>query len=284
MVGVPGTGEAFVVGSDQGGRQPSKRVVIGVTLGVFAFAVICRDLVLSIGWYRAAYDALPTVMRWLEDLVRTAVIVFAALWLVYRLSLRGLLHEVGLARAPWRAWLFGFLASAPMLVGFAAVGNVASDFDFTGALLFGAIIWPMTEELLFRGYAFGQLHRRGKVNLWVAAILTGAVFGLLHLGNASVKGLPWSGELGVVAITSIGGILFCWLFARWEFDLWAPFALHGFMNLWWSVFDLADSPLGGWFTNGLRLVTVVLAIVLTLYRERIPGLRSVAARGVVQEA
>ena len=46
------------------------------------------------------------------------------------------------------------------------------------------------------------------MNLWVAAGLVGLVFGLLHLGNASVKDLPLSGEIGTVAIISIGGVLY----------------------------------------------------------------------------
>ncbi len=45
------------------------------------------------------------------------------------------------------------------------------------------------------------------------------------------------------------------------------------MNLWWGLFTLADNPLGGWFPNLLRVLTLLLAIGLTLYREKIPFLR-----------
>ena len=147
--------------------------------------------------------------------------------------------------------------------------------DFTASaiglrLVFGALIWPLGEEILFRGYLFGQLVRRGGIDLWVAAITTGLIFGLLHLGQAAVQSLPLSGEIGTVALVSIGGIFYAWLFAKWNYNLWVPIGMHLFMNLWWSVFDMADSPLGGWLPNVLRLATVVLAIVFTIYRERWP--------------
>jgi membrane protease YdiL (CAAX protease family) len=93
------------------------------------------------------------------------------------------------------------------------------------------------------------------------------VFGVVHLGQASVQQLPLAGELGTVAIVSLGGILFAWLYARWGDNLWVPFGAHAFMNLWWSVFDLAESPLGGWLPNVLRGLSVVLLIVLTLKRD-----------------
>jgi membrane protease YdiL (CAAX protease family) len=140
-------------------------------------------------------------------------------------------------------------------------------------LLFLAGVWPLAEEIVFRGYAVGQLVRNAGLALWPAAILSGAVFGLLHLGQASIRRLPLEGEIATVLIISLGGILFAWLFVRWDFNLWVPFGLHAFMNLWWEVFDVADSPLGGWGANVARLLTVVLAICLTLQRDRIPILR-----------
>ena len=37
-----------------------------------------------------------------------------------------------------------------------------------------------------------------------------------------------------------------------------------------DVFSVAESPLGGWFPNVMRLLTVILIIVLTIYRDRLP--------------
>ena len=41
------------------------------------------------------------------------------------------------------------------------------------------------------------------------------------------------------------------------------------MNLWWEVFGVAETALGGWIANGARLLTVALAILLTIYKDRI---------------
>ena len=105
-----------------------------------------------------------------------------------------------------------------------------------------------------------------------AAVLTGAIFGLLHLAQASVQQLSLSGEIGTVLLIGVGGIFYAWLYVRWDFNLWVPFGMHMFMNGWWAVFEMADNPLGGWVPNALRLLTVGIAIAITLFRSRIPGL------------
>lgn len=51
--------------------------------------------------------------------------------------------------------------------------------------------------------------------------------------------------------------------------MWIVFGLHCLMNLWWEVFGVADTALGGWIANGARLLTVALAIYLTIRKDRI---------------
>jgi hypothetical protein len=51
---------------------------------------------------------------------------------------------------------------------------------------------------------------------------------------------------------------------HWQ-SLWYPFALHICMNLWWELFSVARSALGGWFPFALQLASIVLAILITLY-------------------
>jgi membrane protease YdiL (CAAX protease family) len=165
-----------------------------------------------------------------------------------------------------------------MLIGLAIPGRINPEFTLGGAL-FGAAIYPFAEEFLFRGYAFHQLHRRAGLNLWIAALIVGIAFGVAHLGSASVKELPLAGEIATVAIISIGGILYAWLFARWNDNLWVPFGMHALMNLWWDLFDVSATALGGWYSNVLRLLTVILIIVLTIYRDRLPGLARCAKAG-----
>jgi hypothetical protein len=74
--------------------------------------------------------------------------------------------------------------------------------------------------------------------------------------------------LGIVAITGTGGIGFCWFFMKWRYNIWAIFGLHSLMNLWWEVFAVDDTALGGWLANGARLATVIIAVLLTIYRDK----------------
>jgi membrane protease YdiL (CAAX protease family) len=128
----------------------------------------------------------------------------------------------------------------------------------------GCILAPFAEEVIFRGYIFGQLYRRARWGFWFSALIPSALFALAHAYQA---GSPL--ELaGIFAVTGLGGLLGCWLFLRWQFNLWAVFGLHCLMNLWWEVFGVADTALGGWIANGARLLTVLAAILITIYKDR----------------
>jgi len=40
------------------------------------------------------------------------------------------------------------------------------------------------------------------------------------------------------------------------------------MNLWWELFSVAKTAIGGWFPFMLQNLTMLLAIFITLYRTR----------------
>ena len=63
--------------------------------------------------------------------------------------------------------------------------------------------------------------------------------------------------------------LFSWVFMKWQDNLWPAFGLHAAMNLWWEVFAIDDTALGSHVANIARLLTIVLAILLTIYKDRI---------------
>lgn len=248
------------------------RLRIGlIALIVFALAITSRDLLFQLQGIKDAYDGLPETLRRLEQPVRWAVFCLVGLGIAHRTVPWKAPRELGMDAPFGLAIAVSFVACSPMLIGLAIPGRINPEFTLSGAL-FGAAIYPFAEEFLFRGYAFHQLHRRAGLNLWIAALIVGVAFGVAHLGNASVKELPLSGEIGTVAIISIGGVLYAWLFARWKDNLWVPFGMHALMNLWWDLFDVSETALGGWYSNVLRVLTVVLIIVFTIYRDRLPGL------------
>jgi membrane protease YdiL (CAAX protease family) len=82
------------------------------------------------------------------------------------------------------------------------LGVTKSTAALVGATIFVCVIAPIAEEFFFRGFFFGVL-RRWRINVagrelgpWVAAILTGILFGLAHTGSASSQYLIPLGFLG----------------------------------------------------------------------------------------
>jgi membrane protease YdiL (CAAX protease family) len=80
------------------------------------------------------------------------------------------------------------------------------------------VIAPFSEEFVFRGYFFGALRNwRGP---WVAAVLTGIVFGAIHVGSAPA---------GYLVPLAFFGFVLCVL--RWRTgSLWPGIALHSINN------------------------------------------------------
>src|SRR5205085_10273676 len=70
------------------------------------------------------------------------------------------------------------------------LGVSKSTAALVAAAVFVCVIAPIAEEVFFRGFIFGAL-RRWRISVggreigpWVAAIVTGILFGLAHTGSA----------------------------------------------------------------------------------------------------
>ena len=120
--------------------------------------------------------------------------------------------------------------------------------------LFVCVIAPMAEELFFRGFLFGVL--RGipgrvaghELGPWIAALLTGILFGLAHTGSASSQYLIPLGFLGFVLCL-----------VRWRTgSLYPCMALHsannalalGVNQLHWSAPAIIGLVLASWLVVG----------------------------------
>jgi uncharacterized protein len=84
------------------------------------------------------------------------------------------------------------------------LGVGTSTAALAGAAIFVVVIAPIAEEFFFRGFLFGALRRwhvtifGRDVGTWLAAIITGIVFGLAHTGSAEAQYLIPLGFLGFV--------------------------------------------------------------------------------------
>lgn len=205
-----------------------------------------------------------------------AVYLLAAIFLAWLGSRRGhaadrntgviarTADELGLRTRLMPALIFACIAVLPMF----AVGMIAGGRPVLMQSLFvAAILAPLAEELLYRGWAFGRLVRRGGMGFWSAAFFTGVVFGMMHIPLANYLKLSFTtNDLFTLLITGAGGVFFAWLFKRWNWNLWVPILLHAGMNMVWDIFR--TSGVGGWEANLGRGLTIAAAVVLTLNRDR----------------
>lgn len=107
------------------------------------------------------------------------------------------------------------------------------------------VVAPIAEEVLFRGYVFGALRNwRGP---WPAALLTGAIFGAIHVGSAPAEFL---------VPLAILGVALCVL--RWRSGSLLPcIALHAANNA--LAFGVAEN-----WTAGQTLLLVAGATTVAL--------------------
>jgi hypothetical protein len=141
--------------------------------------------------------------------------------------------------------------------------------ETTSLLLLSAgltcVVAPICEEFLFRGYMFTAL--RNLRGTWLAAVITGLVFGGVHAGSAPA--------LDLVPLAALGFGL-CLLY-RYTGSLYPGIAAHSLNN------SLAFAALESWnFSQGSLLVVAAIAIiaVLVLAAKRVGLITPETAVGV----
>jgi membrane protease YdiL (CAAX protease family) len=198
------------------------------------------------------------------DFVFDLAFVLAALYFGL-VSARGRLADFGYRRVSPPVAVSAFLSAAlgyyALTLVYASVfalhgqdklpselGASKSTAALAGAAVFVCVIAPIAEELFFRGFIFGSLRRirltvGGRdLGTWVAALLTGVLFGLVHAGSASSQYLVPLGLLGFVLCL-----------VRWRTrSLYPCMALHSVNNalalgvnqLHWSAGEIVGLMIG----------------------------------------
>ena len=201
------------------------------------------------------------------NLVEIAV-VLATASLLLKSKLGESLRALGLRENLLKSLKPAAIAVIPLYAVFAFTMPLPQSWAF-GGILYLAVISPIAEEIVFRGFVFGFLRRFGW-NFWFAAIIPALVFASLHLR----ADFDFSQAAGVFMITGIGALIFSWLYERWDNNLWVPIGVHVLMNLAWEIFNVGESAFAGWLPTTMQVTTLGVAILLTLNKEKIPGLKS----------
>lgn len=189
---------------------------------------------------------------------------FAAVMIFYKTGLIGSLNKMAIAAPVYPAFLLAFVATMPMSVSFGFGAGWSPDLDAM-RILFFTILSPVTEEILFRGFAFWMLYRYAGLGFWVSALLPAAIFGAMHVGQSQ----ELFEHAGIIGITTVGALWFSWLLMKWE-NLWVPIFFHLLMNFWWEIFDAGATALGDVAANIARAATVIISIILTIRKQKQP--------------
>lgn len=173
------------------------------------------------------------------------------------------LYSLGLSKDVWTGLGRGLIWTIPTFLGYAVIGELNTESLVPQSLLTVFVAASM-EEVVFRGFLFGQLFHKANWGFIPAVAIGAILFGIGHLGQGDFP----SQKLGIFTITMIGAIWFSWIYVEWESNLWVAIGLHFFMNLSWSLFSIDDTALGGWGSNLFRITTIGLSIVFTImYRQ-----------------
>ncbi|MEO1023099.1 MAG: CPBP family intramembrane glutamic endopeptidase [Bacteroidota bacterium] len=174
-------------------------------------------------------------------------------------SARTFFKDLGLSGNLAQALIYSFAFTAPMLAGYALVFSFNAEISLDDVLI-GSVAAAFFEELYFRGFLFGWLFRFTRFGFIPSVLLGALIFASMHLYQSQDPATL----IGIFMTTLLGGILFAWVYAEWDFNLWMPIGLHLFMNLFWDLFSAGDNAFGGLWSNVFRVITIALIIIGTI--------------------
>lgn len=196
------------------------------------------------------------------DKILILLLCFGTLIILYGGGMKTIFTGLCLNKPVLPGLLFGLIASVPMLTGFVFTRKTEPHLVLP-VLLFLDLFSPFAEEVHVRAFGFWQLRKRMAWPFWAAVIPQAILSGLGHIE----KGTSWTEIAEIFLLIFSGGVIFSWLLEKWQ-SIWFPLFLHVFMNLWWDIFTVSDTVLGGWFAFAVQQITMLLAIGITLLYQR----------------
>lgn len=174
----------------------------------------------SAGMSAVAGDALLTLGT---GVVAAGLMVVVYAWAVQWSERRAPVEVAaeGAVAATWRGVLIGVGMFAAVIANIAFLGGYrvegAGSLAGAAALVGVMAAAAVSEELIFRGVLFRILEER--LGTWLSLVLTGLLFGLMHLGNEHAS--LW----GAIAIAVEAGGMLAAAYAATR-TLWLPIGLH----------------------------------------------------------
>lgn len=218
-------------------------------------------------WWVTSLPWVRHTPLWSEGVIKVVLWVtpcLLALAVMRRGTWQEILDDLGLTRAAWPGVRVAAAATLPMV----AIGTTSVEFRLNvDSLLSVVLLGPFAEEVLYRGFLFHQIWRRGRWPVWAAALGSAVIFALAHHKDLDEVLVA----LGPPMLATVaGGTLFAWLTWRWR-SLWPAITLHAAVNFWW---DIAG---GGWnpaVAAGAQSLALLLVVAVTVWQTSGRGVSS----------
>lgn len=176
-----------------------------------------------------------------------------------------IIESIGLNRNILKGLGFAALCCSPLLIGMPIVGTLNRDlsFDYFFRMV---VLAALFEEVVYRGFMFGQLFKSGKIGFIWAVIIPAILFGIGHL----YQGHNLISSLMAFGVTALGAVYFSWVYLECNFNLWVNIGLHLFMNLCWTLLHVEgnETAVGALVPNILRVTAIVLTVILVIIYKK----------------
>lgn len=150
----------------------------------------------------AVWGELGVTKRWNREMLVAGL----KAWLSY------FAVSVGVSIILYAIKIPGLDLGQPQQIGFQ---NLTTVFELVAAFVALVVLAPVFEELIFRGYLFGQL--RARSGYWLSAILTSVTFAALHN--------QWNVAIDVFVLS----LFLCYLRERFS-SIWPGVLVHALKN------------------------------------------------------
>ena len=117
-------------------------------------------------------------------------------------------HQLGLDGNFITGTVFALISTLPLFIVFPIIGEFNNVLTLD-KLIRSTVIVALFEEIIFRGFIFGQLFRYCKIGFGWSVLIPSVLFGSLHL----YQGHDLISSLMAFGVTFLGGLYFSWIYA-----------------------------------------------------------------------
>ena len=182
---------------------------------VYLFMILA-SIIVGYSVLKESFEKLPKLSKLIESVILTFVVLFFTSGILNTL----VTMITGLNESANQNQIIDAYNQNPLLIIFTTI-----------------IYAPIVEEIVFRGAIFRGL--RGKTNFWISALVSGLLFGLIHVFDSLLAGNFL--DLLFLLVYGALGFIFCYSYEK-NHSIYAPMLLH-FINNFIGVIGIIISSM-----------------------------------------